>query len=59
MRTEIEKIEEELRSEIYTALVELGHIAKDNKAGCAKRLLGAARKLHDLIVHGKFPEDMT
>jgi hypothetical protein len=59
MRTEVEKIEEELRSEIYTALVELCHVGKENRAGVARRLLAGARKLHDLIVHGRLPENMT
>ena len=59
MRTEVEKIEEELRSEIYTALVELGLVGKDDKAGIAKRLFAASCKLHDLIVHGQIPENMS
>lgn len=56
MPDDSEKIEEELRSAIYTALVELSLSAKSDKAAIAQRLNAACSELHDLIIYGRIPK---
>ena len=57
MPANVEEIEEKLRSEIYTALVELGLAEKQDKPQLARRLSAACSKLHALIVHGQVAEE--
>ena len=56
MAEDLERIEELLRSEIYTALVELSLAEKQDKPQVVTRLTAACKKLHDLIIGGKIPE---
>ena len=49
-------IEEELRSRIYTALVELASERPEGKAAIVERLVTMSNQLQDLIIHGKIPE---
>ena len=51
-----ERIEEQLRSEIYEVLVELALAEKQDKLEVVNRLNVACSKSHDLITHGKIPE---
>jgi hypothetical protein len=56
MPEDVERVEEELRSGIYEALVELGLAEKQDKPQVMNRLHAACGKLHALIIHGKIPE---
>lgn len=49
-RTHIEKAEEELRTQAYTALVELSFAETHQKAAIIGRLSDACSKLNDLIM---------
>jgi hypothetical protein len=49
MSEDVERIEEELRSEIYEALVESGRAEKPHKPDAVHRLHAACGKLRDLI----------
>ena len=54
--TDFEKVEELLRTELYTTLLELGFAPPEKKIELAKRLKRVADKLHTLIVHGQLPD---
>ena len=56
MSTEHEKIEEGLRSDLYTALVQLSTAAPHEKLEIAERLSEICRKLHQVLIHGNTPE---
>jgi hypothetical protein len=56
MRDDFETIEKELRSLIYTALVELSYACTEEKAPIVGRLYNICGQLNDLIVHGKIPD---
>jgi hypothetical protein len=51
-----EKVEEELRSLIYTTLIELSYARTEEKAAIVGLLNQACCKLSDLIIHGQIPE---
>jgi hypothetical protein len=46
-----EKIEEELRSQLYSALIELSFALAEEKAAIVKRVYLASSALNDLIVN--------
>jgi hypothetical protein len=49
MSADLQQIEQELRSEIYTALVELAFAKTEDKPRLANRLSSASNKLRDLL----------
>jgi hypothetical protein len=51
-----EKIEEELRSQLYSALIELSFALAEEKAAIVKRVWHASSALNDLIVNRGRPE---
>jgi len=56
MPVDCTKAEGELRSRIYTALVEMTMAQREEKKAIAERLKQASLQLHDLIVYGTIPE---
>jgi hypothetical protein len=56
MPNDLETIEKELRSLIYTTLVELSYACTEEKAPIVGRLYNICGQLNDLIVHGKIPD---
>ena len=56
MSDDVARIEEELRSEIYAALVELSFAEKQEKVQVVTRISAACSKLHALIAHDRIPE---
>jgi hypothetical protein len=56
MFADADKIEEQLRSQLYTALVELSFAPPDQKAAIVERMMTACRELTDLIINCKTPE---
>jgi hypothetical protein len=55
MSAEHEKVEEQLRSDVYAALVELSFARVEEKPAIVQRLSRACGKLNELIIHGKIP----
>jgi len=52
----LEKIEEELRSQLYSDLIELSFALAEEKAAIVERVCIASSALNDLIVNGRRPE---
>ena len=52
----LEKNEEELRSQLYSDLIELSFALAEEKAAIVKRVCLASSALNDLIVNGRRPE---
>ena len=51
-----EKIEEDLRTRIYEALVEVGLATDEQKRDVVEHLSAECGRLRDLIVYGKIPK---
>jgi hypothetical protein len=56
MAADAESFEEELRSRMYTALVDLAWARAEDKLAIVERLITTSNQLKDLIMHGKIPE---
>jgi hypothetical protein len=54
-----EKLEEDLRTRIYEALVELGVATAEQKHGLVEHLVVECDSLRDLIVYGKIPDTVA
>ena len=56
MAADAESFEEELRSRMYTALVDLAWARPEDKAAIVERLVTTSNQMQDLIMHGKIPD---
>ena len=56
MQVDFEKAEAELRSRIYTALVEMTLACSEEKRAIVERLKHVIGQLYDLILYGTIPK---
>ena len=54
-----ETTEEDLRTRIYEALVELSLATAEQKSGLVEHLSADCGRLRDLIIYGKVPDGVT